>query len=290
MFDGFSQEGIESNETTINVVHGGDGPAVLLLHGYPQTHICWHAVAPRLAEHFTVVCTDLRGYGDSDKPASDVTHYPYSKRAMARDQVEVMRALGFDEFAVVGHDRGARVAHRMALDFPNYVSRLALLDIVPTATAFANVDRQLAASDYHWFFLTQPDELPERLIGAASEFYLRWTLDHWCGTPGALAEAAVDEYLRCFDQSVIHSTCEDYRAAATIDLEHDDADKDRKITCPLLLLWSAGGTGASFDVLGAWRDRASENLRGRALDCGHFLAEERPQEVVDELMAFLSDS
>jgi haloacetate dehalogenase len=289
MFDGFSQERIKTEETTINVVHGGRGPAVLLLHGYPQTHVCWHRVAPRLAERFTVVCPDLRGYGDSDKPASDPTHYAYSKRAMARDQVEVMRALGFDDFAVVGHDRGARVAHRTALDFPNHVSAMALLDIVPTATAFARVDRTLATSDYHWFFLIQPDGLPERLISADAEFYLRWTLDHWCGTPGALTAAALREYVRCFDSSTIRATCEDYRAAATVDLEHDDADRERQIACPLLLLWSATGTGSSFDVLGVWRDKASADLRGRPMDCGHFLAEELPNEVSEELMAFLRE-
>ena len=287
MFDGFSHERIKTKETTINVVHGGSGPAVLLLHGYPQTHVCWHLVAPRLAERFTVVCPDLRGYGDSDKPLSDPSHYAYSKRAMARDQVEVMQALGYDDFAVVGHDRGGRVGHRMALDFPNRVSGLALLDIVPTATALASIDSRLAMADYHWFLLAQPDELPERLIGAGPDFYLRWMLDHWCGTAGALAAEAVAEYGRCFDSSMIHATCEDYRAAATIDLEHDDADGDRKIACPLLLLWSATGTGAFFDVLETWREKVSADLRGRPMDCGHFLAEELPDQISDELVTFL---
>jgi len=256
--------------------------------GYPQTHVCWHRIAPRLAEHFTVVCPDLRGYGDSSKPPSDPEHQVYAKRAMARDQVEVMRHLGFDQFAVVGHDRGARVAHRMALDYRERISRLALLDIVPTANAFASVNQKLATADYHWFFLIQPDKLPERLIEADPDFYLQWTLDHWGGTPGALSHEAIAEYRRCFDAATIHATCEDYRAASTIDLKHDATDCERKITCPLLLLWSAGGAGSLFDVLTIWQERTEMKVTGHALDCGHFLAEERPEEVTAELITFLS--
>ncbi|HYG79737.1 MAG TPA: alpha/beta hydrolase [Pyrinomonadaceae bacterium] len=287
MFEGFSQKRIETSEVVINLAQGGSGPPVLLLHGYPQTHVCWHKIAPRLAQQFTVVCADLRGYGDSSKPAGDAGHDTYSKRAMARDQAEAMSALGFERFAVAGHDRGARVAHRLALDYPERVSRLALLDIVPTRKAFAGMNHKLAAADYHWFFLSQPQDLPERLIGNDPYFYLRWTLDHWAGTPGALTHAAVAEYRRCFDASTIHATCEDYRAAATVDLEHDEADAGRKLTCPLLLLWSAGGTGAHFDVLASWRECSEGEVSGRALDCGHFLAEERPEEVAAELVAFL---
>ncbi len=289
LFPGFLQQRIRAQDVTINLVRGGDGPPVLLLHGYPQTHATWHKVAPLLAERYTLVCPDLRGYGDSDKPWGATDHSTYSKRAMARDQVAVMAELGFERFAVVGHDRGARVAHRMALDFPERVTRLALLDIVPTRVAFETLNQERATAEYHWLFLIQPDGLPERLIGADPAFYLRWTLDHWCGVPGALTEEAVDEYLRCSDAATIHATCEDYRAGATVDLADDTADQDRRIACPLLLLWSATGTGALYDVLSIWRERA-EDVRGRALDCGHFLPEERLGEVAAELEAFLGSS
>ena len=288
MFEGFEKKRIKTAGADVNLVQRGDGFPVLLLHGYPQTHACWHKIAPSLAETFTVVCTDLRGYGDSSKPASDAEHLAYSKRAMAQDQVEVMHALGFEKFAVVGHDRGARVAHRLALDYPEEVSHLVLLDIVPTTKAFSSVDQRLATADYHWFFLIQPDELPERLIQADPDFYLQWTLDHWCGTRGALTPEALAEYRRAFDAATIHATCEDYRAGATVDLTHDEADAEKKISCPLLLLWSATGTGALFDVAAIWQERATARVRGRALDCGHFLAEERPEEVTAELIAFLN--
>lgn len=286
MFNGFTRKKINTTEIAINLVQGGDGPPVLLLHGYPQTHVMWHHVAPLLAEQFTVVCPDLRGYGDSDKPPTDHTHHPYSKRATARDQVEVMQALGFDRFAVIGHDRGARVAHRMSLDYPEKVLKLGLLDIVPTRTVFASVNRGIAIDHYHWFFLIQPDGFPERLIGADPDFYLEWTLSHWCKTPEALTDEAVAEYRRCFNTATIHATCEDYRAGATIDLVHDDDDRARKITCPLLLLWSSKGTGITYDVLSVWKAYAMD-VRGCAFDCGHFLAEERPVEVAAELQSFL---
>jgi haloacetate dehalogenase len=287
MFEGFSQQIIKTSGAAINVVHGGDGPPLLLLHGYPQTHVMWHKTAPRLADRFTVVCPDLRGYGDSDKPESDTDHFNYSKRAIAQDQVEVMEAFGFDRFAVVGHDRGARVAHRMSLDHPDKISQVALLDIVPTAYAFANVNKQMAIDTYHWFFLIQPDGLPETLISSDADFYLRWTFDHWGATPGAITEEAFSEYRRCFNTATIRASCEDYRAAATVDLQHDEYDKSRKLEMPLLLLWSSTGTGATYDVLSIWRDYARD-VRGRALDCGHFLAEERPTETAAALIEFLS--
>jgi haloacetate dehalogenase len=287
MFDGFSRSRISANETPINVVHGGHGPPVLLIHGYPQTHATWHLVAPVLAERFTVVCTDLRGYGDSGKPPSDPSHEPYSKRAMAEDQLEVMRQLGFERFVLVGHDRGARVARRLALDHPDAVTRLALLDIVPTATIYNALDQSRATTVWRYFFLVQPPDLPERLIGADPAFYLRWTFDEWAQDSGLLATEALAEYERCFDEATIHASCEDYRAGATIDLAHDAADASRRLACPLLVLWSAQGIGASYDVLGIWREQASD-VRGRALDCGHFLAEERPKEVADELEAWLA--
>ena len=286
MFDGFTRQQIATQATTINLVCGGSGYPVLLLHGYPQTHVCWHRVAPVLAERFTVVCPDLRGFGDSAKPPSDPEHLAYSKRVMAQDQVEVMRSLGFSEFAVVGHDRGARVAHRMALDHAEKVTRLALLDIIPTSTAFANVDKEMATGAFNWFFSIQPDDLPERLIGAEPAFYLRWILDHWAGTKDALAEEAVAEYQRCFDQAAIRATNEEFRAAATIDLVHDEADQGHKISCPTLLLWSAS-SWATFDILEVWRSRA-EDVRGAAFACGHFLPEEAAQRTAAELIRFLS--
>ena len=287
MFDGFTTKQIKTEETTINLVQGGSGYPILLLHGYPETHACWHQVAPILAEHFTVICPDLRGYGDSTKPLSDSEHLAYSKRVMAQDQVDVMRSLGFEQFAVVGHDRGARVAHRMALDHARNVIRLVLLDIVPTYTAFANVNKEMATAAFNWFFSIQPDELPERLIGRDPAFYLQWCLDHWTGTKGNLAKEAIAEYIRCFDEAAIHATCEEFRAAATIDLIHDEADKDQRISCPVLVLWSANSMWAAYDVLEIWRSHA-ENVQGVALDCGHFLPEEAPERTAAELISFLA--
>jgi haloacetate dehalogenase len=285
MFDGFTRQQVNAQGITINLVRGGNGYPVLLLHGYPQTHVCWHRVASALAERFTVVCTDLRGFGDSDKPPSDPEHMAYSKRVMAQDQVAVMQSLGFSEFAVVGHDRGARVAHRMALDHAERVTKLALLDIIPTSVAFANVDKEMATGAFNWFFSIQPDGLPERLIGAEPAFYLHWILDHWSGRKGALAPEAVAEYERCFDAAMIRATNEEFRAAATVDLAHDEADKGRKISCPTLLLWSAA-SWTNFDVLEVWRSRA-EDVRGAAFDCGHFLPEEHPKRTAAELIRFL---
>jgi Predicted hydrolases or acyltransferases (alpha/beta hydrolase superfamily) len=289
MFDEFEAVDLPTSMTTIHARIGGSGPPLLLLHGYPQTHVIWHKIAPRLAERFTVVAADLRGYGDSGKPASDPSHAAYAKRAMAADQVEVMAALGFRRFAVVGHDRGARVAHRMALDHPDAVERLALLDIVPTRTVFATVNQFVATGYYHWFFLIQPEPLPETMIGHDPAFYLREKLRRWCGPDkAAITAEAFAEYLRCFaDPACIHASCEDYRAAATIDLVHDEADLVHKIGCPLLVLWGETGlVGRSYDVLAVWRERAVD-VRGRSLPCGHYLAEERPEETLAALLAFL---
>jgi len=288
MFEGFECRRIETSGTTINARIAGDGPPVLLLHGYPQTHLIWHAVAPRLAETHTVVATDLRGYGDSGRPASDETHAAYSKRAMAADQVEVMQALGFERFAVVGHDRGARVAHRMARDHGGQVERLAVLDIAPTAHMYQATDKAFATAYYHWFFLIQPHPLPERMIGADPAFYLDWILDGWCKTPGAIAPEARADYLRCFaDPAAIHASCEDYRAAATIDLEHDAADGGEKIAMPLLALWGRDGVVArSCDVLATWRAVAAD-VTGHAVPGGHFVPEEAPAETLAALAAFL---
>jgi haloacetate dehalogenase len=288
VFEGFERIQIETRGATINAVRGGEGPPVLLLHGYPQTLAMWHLIAPRLTASFTVVATDLRGYGDSSKPEGGEEHAGYSKRAMAADQVEVMRTLGFGSFAVLGHDRGGRVAHRMALDHPQSVTRLAVLDIVPTRHVFETADKELAMAYYHWFFLSQPYDLPERLIGADPDYYLRKKLSGWGTGFDSFASEAYAEYERCFrDPRTIHASCEDYRAAATIDLEHDGADRDRKVGCPLLALWGEQGVVERlYDVLGVWRGYASD-VRGRALPCGHYLAEERPEETAEELVTFL---
>jgi haloacetate dehalogenase len=284
---GFHTERVASNGVSIHLARGGEGPPVLLLHGYPQTHVMWHRVAPILARGHTVVCPDLRGYGDSDKPAGGGDHAAYSKRMLAADQLGVMRALGFERFAVAAHDRGARVALRLALDHPEAVERLAILDIVPTRTIYATIDRQRATAVWRYFFLTQPEPLPERLIEANRDFYLDWTLEEWSGDRSALDGAAVAEYRRCFDEETIHATCEDYRAGSGIDLIHDEADAATLLACPVLVLWSAEGIGSGYDVEAIWRARASD-LRGRVLQCGHFLAEERPREVVRELGSFFA--
>lgn len=290
VFAGFVNEKIVVGAARINLVRGGEGPPLLLLHGYPQTHVMWHKIAPRLAERFTGVASDLRGYGDSSKPASDESHAAYAKRATAADQVAVMAALGFREFFVAGHDRGGRVAHRMALDHPARIRKWAVLDIVPTRKIFATANQAVATGYYHWFFLIQENGLPEHMIGADPEYYLRAKLGQWSGGMDAFTPAAMAEYLRCFaDPATIHASCEDYRAAATIDLAHDEADLDVKIAAPLLVLW--GGKGLMdrhYDVLATWRERAAD-MRGQALDCGHFLPEERPEETLAALGDFFSD-
>ena len=288
MLDAFEETRIATSGAEIALRRAGQGPPLLLLHGYPQTQVMWHRIAPALAERFTVVLTDLRGYGDSAKPPGGEHHEAYSKRAMARDQVEVMAAFGFDRFAVVGHDRGARVAHRMALDHAKRITKLAVLDIAPTLTMYERTDMAFARAYYHWFFLIQPFDLPERLIGADPDYYLEKKLGKWSSNDGCFDEAALAEYKRCFrDPATIHATCEDYRAAASIDLDHDRADLDRKIACPVLALWGAEGViERSYDVLEVWRERAGE-VTGKALPCGHFLAEEAPEETLAELLNFL---
>jgi len=289
VLEGFRRVTVSTPETEIAVRVGGSGPGLLLLHGYPQTGAMWHKVAPRLAESFTVVVTDLRGYGASGKPSGSPGGQLYAKRAMAADQVAVMRELGFESFAVVGHDRGARVAHRLTLDHPDHVSRLAVLDIVPTLHVFRTADETLARVYYHWFFLSQPFDLPERLIGADPEFYLRWSLRRWSADPNCFEEAALAEYVAAFrDPATVHATCEDYRAGAGIDLEHDEADLDRRITCPLLVLWGAKGfVGRHYDVPAVWRRRAGD-VGGEALPCGHFLPEEAPEQTLAALRVFLA--
>jgi haloacetate dehalogenase len=285
---GFTRSRVAVTGTDIAVAVAGTGPPLLLLHGFPQTMAMWHRVAPLLAEHFTVVCADLRGYGDSGRPASGPDHAGYSKRAMAQDQVEVMSSLGFDRFAVAGHDRGGRVARRMALDHPERVAALAVLDIVPTATVFATTDQALATAYYHWFFLIQPDGLPERMIGADPRWWLRETLRHWAAPGFTFDPGAMAEYERAFDDpATIHAQCEDYRAAASIDLVHDAADAGARIGCPLMVLWGErGAMHRIYDVLDTWMDQGTD-VRGRAIDAGHFLAEEAPDQTARELLGLL---
>jgi haloacetate dehalogenase len=293
MFDGFALEHIDADGISIRTRHRltPGRPPVLLLHGNPQTHFMWHAVAPRLAERYSVVATDLTGYGESAKPPTTDDHAPYSKRAMARTQVALMRRLGCERFVVAGHDRGGRVAYRMALDHPECVARLAVLDIVPTWEAYKRADMAFGMSYFHWFFLAQPFDLPERLIGAAPDLYWQRHTSREPKGPGFFAPEALADYLRCFrDPATIHAICEDYRAAASIDMAHDEADRraGRRIDPPVLALWGARGRlEAWYDVLEIWREWARD-VRGRALDCGHYLPEERPDEVVAELESFFS--
>jgi haloacetate dehalogenase len=269
----------------------GSGPPLLLLHGYPQTSACWRKIAPALAERFTVIAADLRGYGASSKPLGGNDHAAYSKRVMAADQVALMRTLGHDRFRLAGHDRGGRVAHRLALDHPDAVERLAVLDICPTATMYAATDKAFATAYYHWFFLIQPADFPERMIANNTRYFLRHTLASWCKTEGAFEEAALRHYEEAlFDPAAIHAACEDYRAAASIDLVHD-AESDaagQKLTMPLLALWGSRGTiGRTFDVLAAWREKSVASVTGHALDCGHFLPEEAPDATLAALLDFL---
>jgi haloacetate dehalogenase len=287
LFPGFELRRIPTPGAEISCAVGGSGPPLLLLHGFPQTRAIWHEVAPRLAGRFTVVAADLRGYGDSSRPATDARHEPYSKRAMALDQVELMRALGFERFSVAGHDRGGRVAHRLARDHPERVERLAVLDISPTLKMYRATDLRFATLYYHWFFLIQPFDLPERLIGADPDYYLMKKLGAWGTRELPFAPAALEEYRRCFrDPAAIHAMCEDYRASATIDLEHDRADAGVKLACPLLVLWGANGVvHRCFRPLEDWGEVAAD-VRGEALPGGHYLAEELPDATAERLLAF----
>lgn len=287
---GFVRARLPGVGADIAVASGGDGPPLLLVHGYPQTHVMWHRIAPALAEHRSVVAVDLRGYGESDRPPGGDDHAGYSKRAMARDLVAVMESLGHRRFAVVGHDRGARVAHRMALDHPAHVERLAVLDIVPTRHVFRAIEQGMATAYFHWFFLIQPDGVPERMIGADPEAWVRWLHGRWAADPDAIDATALAEYVRRFqDPAVIHASCEDYRAAATIDLVHDDADvaAGRRVTQPLLALWGRRGrVGRGYDVAAVWR-QVAEDVVAAPVDSGHFPAEERPDETLAALGRFL---
>ena len=283
MFEGFKLEMIDTGEATLRVRHAGQGPPLLLLHGAPQTHVTWHLVAPGLARDFTVVCADLRGYGESSKPETAPDHEPYSKRAMARDMVSLMQSLGHERFAIAGHDRGGRVAYRMALDHPQRVTALATLDIVPTYDTFRRTDMDFALGYWHWWFLAQPYPLPERMIEAYPDSFYRERPDR------PHPEVSAD-YAGCGRiPGTIHALCEDYRAAATYDYKLDEADKGtRRITAPLLALWGGRGRmGRWFDVLATWREWA-DDVQGGALDCGHSLQEEAPDATHEALRAFFS--
>ena len=299
MLDGFRFEK-KKVSTGIQIAYriGGEGHPLLLLHGYPQTHLMWAKIAHRLAEHFTVVMSDLRGYGDSDKPQSDPQHETYSFRAMADDQASLMESLGYRQFAVAGHDRGARVTHRMCLDHPERVTQAAVLDIAPTLTMYECTDMPFAMGYYEWFLLPQPEPFPERLIGADPKFYLQYELLGWSQNKEAEIASIFDpdclvEYERCFcDPLTIHATCEDYRAAASIDLVHDRDDREagRKIKCPLLVLWGdANRVLQAYDMLGTWRKVSDNSVEGHVLPCGHYLPEEMPQEVIEAFQAFFKN-
>ena len=291
LFPGFRRATIDAESVAVNLVTGGSGPPLLLLHGYPQTHALWHKVAPRLAQRFTIVAPDLRGYGDSGKPTTDAQHAPYAKRAMARDLVLAMRALGHSRFFLAGHDRGGRVSHRLAGDHPDAVARLAVLDISPTLAMYERADMAFARAYWHWFFLIQPAPIPERMIGADPGFYLRRKMGDGSAGMTPFAPEAWVEYERCFTPETIHASCEDYRAAATIDLEHDRADREagRRLACPLLVLWGLHGViEKCFTPLADWGAVAS-SVQGRALPAGHYLPEEVPSLVADEFERFFTE-
>ena len=284
MFEGFTLSRIKTGEIEVRVRHGGSGPPLLLLHGHPETHAMWGKIAPGLAAEFTVIAPDLRGYGASSKPPTTPDHEPYSKRAMARDQIALMRHFGFERFAVAGHDRGGRVAYRLALDHPQIISKLAVLDIVPTSEMYRRADMAFGLGYWHWFFLPQPYPLPERLLGADPEaYYFRGERDIF--DPEALADYL--SFIR--DPAVIHAMCEDYRAGATYDFAADEADRGRRrIACPLLALWGSRGSMPKwYDVLAIWRDW-SEDVRGQAIDSGHYLPEEAPEATYRALRDFFA--
>ncbi len=290
LMPGFTLMDVELGDgVRLRAAMGGGGPPLLLLHGHPQTHVTWRKIAPDLARDYTVVAPDLRGYGDSSKPEGGPSHVNYAKRAMAADQVALMARLGFARFSVVGHDRGGRVAHRMALDHAGAVARLAVLDIAPTLTMYERTDMEFARRYFWWFLLIQDYPLPERLIGADPEFFLNEHIAAQNKVPGATEPAAMAEYLRCYrDPATLHAICEDYRAAATIDLRHDREDARQTVTAPLLALWGARGVvGALYDVLDTWREKARD-VNGRAIDCGHNLQEEAPAATLAALQPFLA--
>ena len=291
MFKGFICEMIKGDGASLFVRRAGprNAPSIVLLHGYPQTSAMWHGVAPILARSYQVVCPDLRGYGQSDKPASDSLHQPYSKRAMANDIIAVMRRLGHKRFLVGAHDRGARVAHRMGLDHPNSVAAMTLLDIAPTREMYANTSTEFARNYWHWFFLTLPSPFPEKMIGADPEMFWKQKCFYQSKEKVPFVSEALTEYLDAFaNPEMIHASCEDYRAAASIDIEHDNADLGKKLKMPILTLWAKHGViETCFNGLNLWRLRAKK-VEGEALDTTHYMAEEIPEEVAARMSNFYS--
>jgi haloacetate dehalogenase len=293
MFEGTSERRIALGEAEIYCRIGGEGPPLLLLHGYPQTHVIWHRVAPELMRRFTLVMPDLRGYGASRGPAPDAAHRHYSKRAMAQDMAALMAKLGHERFLLAGHDRGARVGYRLCLDHPGRVQRFAALDIVPTLDVWEGMTADKALASYHWSFLAVPAPVPERLIGADPEFYIRHLLQRWAGRFEALDPAAVAAYVGQFrDPAVIAATCADYRAGASVDRADDAEDRQRgaKLACPLLLIWGRGYLSSkTASPLAVWR-RWADDAREVGLDCGHFVAEEKPAECAAALSDFFAEA
>jgi haloacetate dehalogenase len=290
----FKEEKIKVNNIEINVKYGGNKIPLLLIHGYPQTHLMWHKIVEELSSEYYLIVPDLRGYGDSSKPKGDEEHINYSKKTMAKDMVTLMNALGFEEFFVAGHDRGARVTHRMCLDYPSKIKKACVMDITPTYHMFKHTNQAFATGYYHWFFLIQPDNLPETLIASNARYYLEEKLKRWSAKESdfniVFQKEAVDEYVRCFDEEGIHSSCEDYRAGASIDMIDDEKDRNRKIDMPLLVLWGEKGfVNKTYDVLNVWKEYAT-NVNGKSLDCGHFLPEEKPKELCEELKNFFKDN
>lgn len=288
MFEGFERTEIETSGARIHLRHGGKGPPLLLLHGNPLTHASWGKIADRLAERYHVICTDLRGYGDSSAPEPDADCANYSFRAMALDQVEVMRALGYERFFLAGHDRGARVAHRLTLDHPAAVEKLALIDILPTLHIWENVSRDWALKSWHWVFMPLENGLPELMLRAIpAEVFIEKKISKKGVGMSIFDPEAVAEYVRCFNEKTIRGSCADYRATATVDLALDRADRDRKVECPLLLLWGARShtEGVFSDVMAVWKDYATD-IVGEGLDAGHYVNEHRPEETLAWFLRF----
>ena len=293
MFEGFELKRIKTENADINLRIGGKGEAVILLHGYPQTHACWHKMAPILRENFTVIIPDLRGYGDSVGPDPDIDNQLYSKRAMAKDIKHVLNDLSVEFASVVGHDRGGRVAYRFALDHPDRITKLVVLDIIPTSEMWEKMGVQAFISGYHWQFLAQPHGLPEYMIGLDSERYLRHTLDSWAKIENSFSTPAMTEYLRCFSKaSVIASCCADYRAGATSDWENDKLDKkmENKISCPVMTLWGQREGRNNLDNISIWNDWCDQPVSGHAVECGHFLPEENPDATLKAIIPFLESN
>jgi haloacetate dehalogenase len=284
----FRNQIVKNGDVNVSVNVTGSGAPLLLIHGYPETHLSWHKIVPELAKRYTVICPDLRGNGASDKPVGAPDHSNYSKRAMASDMIAIMDELGFDRFKVVAHDRGARVTHRLCLDYPDRVSKAVLLDIIPTSTLYETVNKDVATAYYHWFFLIQNAPLPENMIAGNPLSYLHWALGARIGGIDAVDPEVLAALEKNFQNpDVIHATCEDYRAGASIDLEHDKADSDSKIQCPILVSWGTlGPMGKMYDILSVWQDKAV-NVQGLGLECGHYLSQEKPEELLAALNDFL---